>query len=103
MVGEKEQLLEEVKSSSINTLTAKGKGNGYNSLKVEVQGGCTLTRPCVDLHHSRSFLSPGVLLASRRCDRQQLEVGVPALQRSLTMASQGLAKCSSVQQTLHEW
>ena len=60
---------------------------------------------CVLVHALFFFLltSPGVLLASQRCDRQQLEAGVPALQGSLSMASQGLAKCSTVQQTLHEW
>ena len=56
------------------------------------------------------FLSPplfslpvGVLLASKRCNRQQLEAGVPALQQSLSVASQGLAMCTDVQQTLLEW
>ena len=45
----------------------------------------------------------GVLLASKRCDRQQLEVGLPALQQALSVASQGLAACTAVQQTLQEW
>ena len=44
-----------------------------------------------------------VLSRSCQCNARQLCEGVPAAQQCLSQASQALAHCSVVEQTLKEW
>lgn len=45
----------------------------------------------------------GTLAAVQQYDRQQAEETLPALKQCLSQAAQGMAKCTTVQQTLQEW